>query len=71
MQRMSIIRIQALLRAASIPEVSQKTGLSVRSLFRIKAGETNITLATLNKLEEWARGRRAPTTTARMGRKQL
>lgn len=60
---MNLQRIQALLNASkvSIPQVSKVTGVGVRSLFRIKAGATNINLSTLQKLQGWAKGRRLPT----------
>jgi len=60
---MNIQRITALLNApkVSIPEVSAKSGVSIRTLYRIKAGYKQVTLETFASLQEWAKGRRLPT----------
>jgi hypothetical protein len=55
---MDIQRIRSLLGSANIPATAEATKLSVRTLYRIKAGESNITLSTMNALQKWAKGRR-------------
>lgn len=57
---MNLHRIRSLLAApnVSIPEVAKSTGVSIRTLFRIKSGESNINLRTYNALDTWAKGKR-------------
>ena len=42
------------LATANIAKAAEQTGLSRRTLFRIKAGDTNVNLGTYTKLEKWA-----------------
>ena len=64
-----LTRIQGLLRLSStdIDKVSREIGVSRRTLYLIKAGRTNITLTTLNKLRAWAKGKRLPADSTTSG----
>lgn len=56
---MNLPGIRKLLTSETIPEAAKATGLSVRTLWRIKAGAENITLATLCSLQRWGRDKKA------------
>jgi predicted transcriptional regulator len=55
----NITRLRQLLTAQTIPTAAKATGISERTLYRIKAGE-DFTVTTLEKLEKWATGKRVP-----------